>query len=202
MGPPYITNTSQGNRLYSKQIKFIQINLHHSRLATNNLMKIIDEEKTDVLCLQEPYVIHNKFAGMPRRLKIYASGEGRHRAAIVVTNNQIDFLLLRQLSDEDTVVLEAVSDKGKIIIASMYFDINRQIEYDLNKIEAIIQHAKGAGVLLSIDSNSRSTSWHDNQTNSRGRILEEFLLSKHLRLMKEESNLTTFLNSRGSSNID
>jgi len=165
-------------------------------------MKIIDEEKTDVLCLQEPYVIHNKFAGMPRRLKIYASGEGRHRAAIVVTNNQIDFLLLRQLSDEDTVVLEAVSDKGKIIIASMYFDINRQIEYDLNKIEAIIQHAKGAGVLLSIDSNSRSTSWHDNQTNSRGRILEEFLLSKHLRLMKEESNLTTFLNSRGSSNID
>jgi len=59
----------------------------------------------------------------------------------------------------------------------MYFDINRQIEDDLNKIEAIIQHAKGVGVLLAIDSNSRSRSWHDNQTNSRGRILEEFLIS-------------------------
>ena len=60
----------------------------------------------------------------------------------MVTNNQIDFLILRQLSDEDTVVLEVVIDKAKTIIASMYFDINRQIEGDLNKIEAIIRHAK------------------------------------------------------------
>jgi len=66
--------------------------------------------------------------------KIYASGEGRHRAAIVVTNNQIDSLLLRQLSEEDIVVLEVVSDKAKTIKASMYFDINRQIVDDLDKI--------------------------------------------------------------------
>jgi len=72
------------------------------------------------------YVIRNKITGFPRKLKIYACVEGRHREAIVVTNNQIDYLLLRQLSDEDTVVLEALSNKGKIIIASMYFDINGQ----------------------------------------------------------------------------
>jgi hypothetical protein len=165
-------------------------------------MKIIDEEEIEMFCIQEPYVIHNKIDGIQRNHKICASWEGRHRAAIVVTNNQIDFLILRQLSDEDTVVLEVVIDKAKTIIASMYFDINRQIEGDLNKIEAIIHHAKGAGVLLAIDSNSRSTSWHDTQTNARGRILEEFLLSKHLHIMNEESTLTTFLNSRGSSNID
>jgi len=86
--------------------------------------------------------------------KMYACREGKHRAAIEVTNNQIDSLLLRQLSDEDTVVLEVVSDKAKTIIASMYFDINRQIVDNLNKTEAIIHHAKGAGVLLAIDSNS------------------------------------------------
>ena len=72
----------------------------------------------------------------------------------------------------------------------------------MNKIEAIIHHARGAGVLLAIDSNSRSTAWHDTQTNARGRILETFLFSKHLHIMNEESILTTFLNSRGSSNID
>ena len=134
--------------------------------------------------------------------KIYASGEGRHRAAIVVTNNEMDSLLLRQFSDEDTVILDVVSDKAKTIVAIMYFDINRQILGDLNEIEAIIHHAKGAGVLLDIGSNSRSTSWHDTQTNTRGRILEEFPISKHLLIMNEESTLTTFLNSRGSSNID
>jgi len=167
MGPPYNTNTSHCNRMYSTQIKLLQVNLKHSRVVTNNLLKIIDEDGIDVLCIQEPYVIITKLL-VSQENKIYASGEGRHRAAIVVTNNQIDSLLLRQLSDEDTVVLEVVSDKAKTIIASMYFDINRQIEGDLNKIEAVIHHAKGAGVLLAIDSNSRSTSWHDTQTNARG----------------------------------
>jgi exonuclease III len=165
-------------------------------------MKIIDEDGTDILCIQEPYVIHNKIAGIPRKHKIYASGEGRHRAAIVVTNNQIDSLLLRQLSDEDTVVLEVVYNKDKTIIASMYFDINRRIEDDLNKIEAIIQHANGAGVIVAMDSNARSSSRHDTQTNTRGRILEEYLVSKHLHIMNDESALTTYLSSRGSSNID
>jgi hypothetical protein len=46
----------------------------------------------------------------------------------------------------------------------MYFDLNQQIENDLN-IKAIIRD-KGAGVLL-MDSNSRSTSWHDSLTNAR-----------------------------------
>jgi len=72
----------------------------------------------------------------------------------------------------------------------------------LLKIEAIIQHAKGVSVLIAMDSNSRSTSWHDILTNTRGRILEEFLMSKQLPKMNEESDYTTFRNRRGSSNID
>ena len=95
----------------------------------------------------------------------------------MVTNNQLDSILLRQLSDKYTVVLEVDSGKANTIVASMYFDITRQIENDLNKIEAIANYAKGAGVLLAVDSNSRSKTWHDTQTNTRGRLLEEFLIS-------------------------
>jgi conjugal transfer/entry exclusion protein len=40
-------------------------------------------------------------------------------------------------------VLEVVSGKAKTIVACMYFDITRQIEDDLNKIEAIVDYAKG-----------------------------------------------------------
>jgi hypothetical protein len=46
------------------------------------------------------------------------------------------------------------------------------------KIKAILLHAKGAGVLTAAD-NSRSISWHDTLTNRRGRILEEFLVSRY-----------------------
>jgi len=84
----------------------------------------------------------------------------------------------------------------------MYFDINRQIEGDLNKIEAIMQHAKGTGTIIAMDSNARSTTWHDHITNHRGRILEEFLVSAQLQILNEDSNLTTYLSSRGSSKID
>jgi hypothetical protein len=59
----------------------------------------------------------------------------------------------------------------------MYIDIRHRIETDMLKIEALPQHPKGAGVLIAMNSNSRSTSWHDTLTNTRGRILEEFLMS-------------------------
>jgi len=40
------------------------------------------------------------------------------------------------------VVLEVIIGNVKIILASMYFDINREIEINSLKIEAILLHAK------------------------------------------------------------
>jgi hypothetical protein len=84
----------------------------------------------------------------------------------------------------------------------MYFDIKRQIAIDLAKIDNILQHANGKGIILTIDSNSRSTSWHDKTTNARGKKLDEYLMSKHLYIMNEESPDTTFRTRRGTSNVD
>jgi len=71
------------------------------------------------------------------------------------------------------------------------------------KIEAITQHAKGAAVLIAMDSNSRSTSWDDTLTSTRRRILEDFLTRKNqFFIMNEESDYTTFRSRRGTNNID
>jgi hypothetical protein len=185
------------------RLNCVQINLQHSRLATDNLLKIIEEEEgTDILCIQEPYKIGNKTVGLPRSYKVFASGEGRKRGAIVINNKQRDTILITQLSDDDAVVLETKVDNVTLIITSMYFDINRPIDIDLQKIEATLTHAKRVGIIFAIDSNSWSISWHDLLTNKRGRILEEFLLSKQLHIVNEESCCTTFRTSRGASNID
>ena len=111
------------NRTYKlqTQTKCIQINLQHSTVATDNLVKIIAEDGTDILCLQEPYIIQNKIDGIPKKYKIFASREGRNWAAIVVTNNQIDTILIKQLSDVDTVVLEVIFDNVKIIFSQYVF---------------------------------------------------------------------------------
>jgi len=40
----------------------------------------------------------------------------------------------------------------------MYFDITKEIERELDKIEEILEFTKGNGLVIAVDSNSRS--WH------------------------------------------
>jgi hypothetical protein len=84
----------------------------------------------------------------------------------------------------------------------MYFDIEQQVEVELAKIEAALQHAKGADVLIAMDSNCRSVSWHNSTTKSSGSFSEEFLINKQLNIINEEHFNTTFRNRRGARNVD
>jgi hypothetical protein len=165
-------------------------------------MEIVAENNTDILFIQEPYTIQGKLISIPTKYKIYTVGEGRYRAAIVVTNNQLDATLLLQLSDVDGVAVEVTKGNIKIIAVSMYFIREHQIQHDIRKVERVINRAKHTGVLFAADSNARSTLRHDIGTNTRGKILEEFIMSKQLYIMKEDSCYTAFSNRLGSSNID
>jgi hypothetical protein len=84
----------------------------------------------------------------------------------------------------------------------MYLDINEEIDTKSAMFDELIQLSKGSGILIAMDSNSRSKVWHDNLTNSRGKSLEEILTSRDLHIMNEECERTTFQSCRGSSNID
>jgi len=95
------------------QIKCIQFNLQHSKAAKANLMNITEKDKTDIISIQEPYIFQCKAAGIRKIYKTYTSKEGRCRAAVVATkNNQIDTILIQQLSDADTVVVVII--KGSL----------------------------------------------------------------------------------------
>jgi hypothetical protein len=76
------------------RLKCLQINLQHSRAATDNLTKIANEEGIDIVCIQEPYNISNKVVGLPRSCAVLASGAGRKRAAMAINNKHIDTILL------------------------------------------------------------------------------------------------------------
>jgi exonuclease III len=199
MGKNSLTNSSRPEQT---DIKCLQVNLQHSRAATANLMRTIAEEGIDIVFIQEPYIIQNKVIGISKKYKTYTGPEGRRRAAIVVANNKLDTTLIQQLSDADVVTVEITIGNLNIIMVSMYFDREKPIQPDLAKMELTIQHAKGTAVLFATDSNARSTLWHDKFTNSRGRILEEFLTSNQLYIVNKDSNNTTFRNSLGTSNID
>jgi hypothetical protein len=65
-------NTLHSNGKYKrqKQIKCMQINPQYSGFATANLMKITEEDSTEILCIQETYTIQNKIDGIPKKLKV------------------------------------------------------------------------------------------------------------------------------------
>jgi hypothetical protein len=117
--------------------------------------------------------------------RIFTAGNGKHRATIVIPNNKIGAMLITQISNEDTVLLEIIRENLKLFAAKMYFDIEDQIENNFTKIDAVLQFAKGGRVLTATDRNSRSTIWHDMMINSRGKKLEEYLASKQLHIINE-----------------
>jgi len=126
----------------------------------------------------------------------------KKRSAIVINNKHIDAILITQLSDEDAIIMETRVGSVTLVIASMYFDIKRSIDADLEKMQAVLKHASTTGAVFAIDSNARSTTWHYVLTNKGGKKMEEFLIGVHLHIANEESCNTTFQTSRGTSNID
>ena len=186
----------------NNSLSFMQLNLQHSKTATDNLNLFMKEAHVDIALIQEPYVYQNQVKGISRKNRIFSSGQGKKRAAIVVNNTGTDVILIHQMSEEDIVVVEITHGNRIFIAVSAYLDIGKDIKEDLNKIKKIIQLAKGKGLLVAIDSNARSKTWHDVITNKRGRQLEEFVIENRLHIINEDSQVTTFESSRGNSNVD
>ena len=185
-----------------RPIKCVQINLQHSKAATYNLVELLTKQQIDIAFLQEPFLYENKPTGIPSKFRLYASGSKKCRAAVVVLNKSLDALIINQLSDDDAAVIEIRYGALNLIVVSMYFDIRENIERDTLKLEKILDFAKGRGVLAAIDTNSRSKLWYDTFTNSRGKILEEFVTSNDLYIINEDNGRPTFESSRGSSKVD
>ena len=61
-------NIIQGSQIniLNTPIRCMQINLQHSRTATDNLTKLVEKEKTDIIFIQEPYLNKHKMTGITR----------------------------------------------------------------------------------------------------------------------------------------
>jgi len=116
---------------HKEQINCNQMNLKHSRGATDNLMQITTQENTDMVMIQEPYLYQNSIKGITSGYRTYTNGNGKSRAAILITNNTIDALLLTQYSK--TVLLEIRKGNKKFYAASIYMDYKEEIDNSLKR---------------------------------------------------------------------
>jgi SAM-dependent MidA family methyltransferase len=119
-------------------------------------MNLIKQDHTDITFVQKPYLFQNKTAGITRTHWAYISTEDRRRAAIIITNENIDAVLINQLNDRDNVVLELKYRSIRFFVASMYLDINEELDTKTAKVDEIMQLSKGLSILIAMDSNARS----------------------------------------------
>jgi hypothetical protein len=120
----------------------------------------------------------------------------------MIVNNTIDAVAIKQVSDEDAILIEIRYKGLSFYGASLYFAIDQETETDIGKVEEITELTKGKGLILSIDSNSRSKLWHDKYTNQRGKILKDFIITSDLVITNEARGIPTFETTRGHSWID
>jgi len=116
-------------------MRCIHINLKHSKTAIDSFNQLTKAANIDIAFVQEPYNYQNQVIWIPRNYKVFTSGKGRKRAPVVFVNKKIDAILLDQLSDEDTAVIEINYGNVRFIATSIFLDIKNEISSDLHKIE-------------------------------------------------------------------
>jgi uncharacterized protein YdaL len=67
-------------------------------------------------------------AGIKNPNRNYISHENKSRAAIIITNNKIDAVFIKQISTPDSKLIELKYNNTRFFAASMYFDITKEIE--------------------------------------------------------------------------
>jgi hypothetical protein len=76
---------------------------------------MMEIEEPDLVFVQEQYEYQKRPVGIEKKCRIYTVGKGKHRTAIVIPNNNIDAMLITQISNEDKVLLEVIHKETKFL---------------------------------------------------------------------------------------
>jgi hypothetical protein len=185
-----------------KHIKVLQINLQHSKNATNACTNYINENKIDIVLVQEPYILNNRVTGFPLSYQIIQSEtDSMPRAAIIIANKNVFVVKLVKNCNRDSVWISIRMNGRDLTLSSIYMSPNANIENDLNNLEDNLQQLKPNFYIIGCDSNAHSILWNSPNTDLRGRLLNDFINCKNLFLLNNGFK-PTFWRETGESIID
>ncbi|GBM63902.1 Putative protein in type-1 retrotransposable element R1DM [Araneus ventricosus] len=182
-----------------KELKFVQVNLHHAKAATYNLMERAKEQHISVACAQEMHQVRSRTVGIPAMYKSYTSLRDTLKAGIIIF--QQDISVMKMCATKNAVAVIISYRNLNLLVVSVYCPPSEDLSDSLQDIESCLQHPYDR-VIIAGDFNSKSPVWGSDVEDERGRELLEFVLSKGLTVVNEENIITTFEGSRGKSWVD
>lgn len=184
-------------------MKIAQINAQRAMAAAANLEILISELNIDVLCIQEPYVYKNIVRGYSsHNFSILQPGVDNPWVAAVIANEKLEVFHMGHFDTPHIMCFQIMSEKEEFYIINVYCQFSLQIEGILNDLEKIISKLNSSRLIITMDANAKSELWHAEETDERGRVMEEFLMSGKLYVRNEANNLPTFETVNGQSNVD
>ena len=181
-------------------IRVAQLNAQRSVTVLQELRKLIEEMKLDVLCLQEPYSRSGSIPHLPVTARVIKEGE-MPMAVIVVLNKQIKVLRISQLCNSHSICLE-INYYGKMwILVNSYFQYGEDL--DLDMFRRVGEAYRDVPVIYMADANAKSPWWYSQFRDRKGEEIEEFISGYNLIIENKPLNPPTYINRAGaSSNID
>ena len=159
-----------------RMLKVVQINLKHSRNATDNLRVLLAEEDLDLGIIQEPWIHESQVKGFQNSSYkvIYVKDKGRIRSCLLAKKH-IDIFLCTQLSTADLTVAKVELAGGRhFYLASCYMAHDRSSPPE--EVELLLSSiARENTIILGCDANARHTIWGSSEVNDRGESLLDFI---------------------------
>jgi hypothetical protein len=188
-------------------LKFLQINLHHAKGATDAFSRRFICDQLAVGLLQEPWAVNGSIKGLQSRSfnLLYCHGEANPRAAMVLRKDLKYFPLTGFFSRDFVAVgIDMMTETGpkQLILASAYFpgdqdlipteETNRLIDYC---------HKNNLQYIIGCDANAHNVIWGSTDTNGRGEILLEYLSTNKVDILNV-GNKPTFITAARREVLD
>lgn len=173
----------------------VQINLHHCKAATDDLMLFMTQKDIDIGLIQEPYLLKGKILGLRSRdFNIYhPHTEGKLRACIVAKKS-INLFLLTPYSNEDLTVVSCELKDISLLLSSAYMPYEEDgPPPEAVRTLAVFAKSRGRHLVIGCDANGHHIQWGCRNNNNRGESIFEFLLSTNL-IICNKGNAPTFQN--------
>lgn len=173
-----VSITNPGKSAFSK-LKFLQINLKHSKIASANLLHFIVSNNISVCLIQEPWVNGGRIMGLTHKDFVihykFIDEENGPRCCVLIRKDFSAFLL-SNYSDADNTTVRMEGEEGPINIISSYFQHDGEVvpNQTLTRFLDNVDYQKD-GLIIGCDANARHPNWGSTKTTERGELVFDFI---------------------------
>ena len=179
----------------------VQINLHHSKMATASLVDFISRSNIVAALIQEPWIDKDgTICGLNINGFVLCCKNGKNRSCILIRKH-INFFFLDNYSDEDftAVVLEKKGAKP-ICLCSAYCPYEELDNFPSCNFIRVAKETKWISV-IGCDANAHHSQWGSEENNFRGEQFFNYLLKSNL-VLCNLGNEATFFNKKSKTIVD